>query len=167
MTISHFSGLLCEDTRFKHLPICWSHLLLPSSGTRRHSALLFPASLSLSLSCFYTPASYVSSYQSLVLYWEHHQNQPLPAVLQSYFLIASYKLLTSKLARVTMTQSELCLPNYQPLLKYLSWTGTQLKKEEKRLIPISIKYIPGSIRIGAKDLYIPCLSVLRMEHAGI
>lgn len=70
-------------------------------------------------------------------------------------------------ARVTMTQPELSLPNYQPLLKYLSWTGTQLKKEEKRLKHISIKYIPGSIKIGAKDLYIPCLSVLRMEQARI
>lgn len=69
-------------------------------------------------------------------------------------------------------QSQLGLPwsslnfHYQIicLSKYLSQTGTPLK--EKRLIHISINYIPRSIKIGARDLYICCLSVLRTVQAG-
>lgn len=129
-SISHFSDLLCEDTRFKHLPVCWFHLLLPSSGTRRHSAFLFPTSLSPSHSCFYRSVSYVSSYQSLVLYL---RTPPDPTTPSYAALLPPSKLFTAKLATVTMTHPELSLPNYQPLLKYLSWTGTQLKNEKAYL----------------------------------
>lgn len=110
-SISHFSDLLCEDTCFKHQLVCWFHLLLPSPGTRRHSALLFPPLLSPSYSCFYTSISYVSLYQSLLLYWDHHQTKPLPPMLQSSILLPQSKLSILKLARFTMTKSELSLPN--------------------------------------------------------
>lgn len=81
--ISHFSELLC-DTCSKCVPVHQFHLLLPTSGIRRHSALLFPTSLCPSQSRLYMIfMEYVSTPGlTQVLYWE--VCQPLQSLLQGY-----------------------------------------------------------------------------------
>lgn len=63
----------------------------------------------------------------------------------------------SKLARVTTTQPELSSPNYQPLLTYLSWTDTQLKKETACTYQHQIHHRKYSNRSQTSTIYPACL----------
>lgn len=74
-SISLFSDLLC-DICSKCRPVRWFHLLLPTSGIRRHSALLFPTSPSPSHSCFHRSLWNVSSTQDLYRFYTEKPATP-------------------------------------------------------------------------------------------
>lgn len=120
-SIFHFSDLLC-DTCSKCLPVHWFHLLLPTCGIRRHSALLFPTSLCPSHSCLYRSLWNMHPHQGLHRFYTEN------SVNHSHFcckVILPPQLLTPKVVWIVSDPAWTFITRWWPSLP-LPWTGIQL-----------------------------------------